>query len=250
MSAEQALALRLRNVAVSYPLSRGLFRQQRYWALKDISFDLFHGETLGVLGRNGAGKSTLLRLLAGIIGPDKGTIETDGSQVSLLSLGVGFINHLTGRENAVLSGILLGMRRRLVEDRMDDIIAFAELDQFIDQPLRTYSAGMRARLAFSVAFQARPAILLVDEVLGVGDIEFNRKSTEVMKERIRSNHTVVIVSHQMGTLRQLCDRVVWIEDGKTLMEGAATEILDRYQEKYEPKARKKNTKVKYRRVAS
>lgn len=232
MNAESNIALRLRNVGVSYPLSRSLFNKRVYWALKDVSFDLYHGETLGILGRNGAGKSTLLRLLTGIMLPDKGTMESDGSQVSLLSLGVGFINHLTGRENAILSGLMLGMRRREVEEKMEKIIAFAELDEFIDEQLRTYSSGMVARLAFSVAFQANPSILLVDEVLGVGDIEFNQKSTHVMKERIRSNRTVVIVSHHMDTLRELCDRVVWIEDGETFMEGEAEGILDQYQAKY------------------
>jgi len=229
---KHALALQLRNVGVSYPLGRALFNKNKYWALKDVSFDLYHGETLGVLGRNGAGKSTLLRLLTGITAPDVGTITSDGSQVSLLSLGVGFINHLTGRENAILSGILLGMRRQRVEEKMQEIIDFSELHDFIDEPLRTYSSGMRARLAFSVAFQADPSILLVDEVLGVGDMEFNIKSTAVMKERISSNRTVVIVSHQMETMRELCDRVVWIEQGKTLMEGDATEVLDKYQDKY------------------
>jgi lipopolysaccharide transport system ATP-binding protein len=229
---EPKLALRLRNVGVSYPLSRRPFNKRVYWALKNVSFDLYHGETLGVLGRNGAGKSTLLRLLTGIMAPDKGTMETDGSQVSLLSLGVGFIAHMTGRENAILSGLMLGMRRREVEEKMDEIIAFAELDEFIDEQLRTYSSGMLARLAFSVAFQANPSILLVDEVLGVGDIEFNQKSTKVMKERIRSNRTVVIVSHHMDTLRDLCDRVVWIEDGETFMEGEAEGILNQYQETY------------------
>ena len=232
MSTEPPFALRLRNVGVSYPLSRHPVSNRVYWALKDVSFDLYHGETLGILGRNGAGKSTLLRLLTGIMAPDKGTMETDGSQVSLLSLGVGFIAHLTGRENAILSGLMLGMRRREVESKMDEIIAFAELNEFIDEQLRTYSSGMLARLAFSVAFQANPSILLVDEVLGVGDIEFNQKSTKVMKERIRSNRTVVIVSHHMDTLRELCDRVVWIEDGETFMEGEAEGILDQYQETY------------------
>jgi len=229
MKGESSIALRLRNVAVSYPLG-GLFRRKYYWALKDVSFDLYRGETLGVLGRNGSGKSTLLRILAGIIEPDRGTVESDGSSVSLLSLGVGFAGHLSGRENAVLSGLLLGMTRYEVGAKLAEIIDFAELHEFIDRPLRTYSSGMRARLAFSVAFQADPDILLVDEVLGVGDLEFGQKSTAVMKERIRSNRTVVIVSHQMSTLKELCDRVVWIQDGKNFMEGEAAEILARYEE--------------------
>lgn len=150
--------------------------QPKFWALKDISFDIFHGETLGVIGRNGVGKSTLLCLIAGIIDPDMGTVfRAENCHASLLSLQVGFVPQLTGRENAVLSGILLGMHRETIESRMEEIIAFSELDEFIDQPIYTYSTGMRARLGFSVAFQTDPDILLVDEVLGVGDADFREK---------------------------------------------------------------------------
>jgi lipopolysaccharide transport system ATP-binding protein len=213
---------------VSYQRCVGLLRRCPFWALKDVSFDLYHGETLGILGRNGAGKSTLLKLLAGIIDSEKGVVESDGSRTSLLSLQVGFVPHLTGRQNAVLSGILLGLKRAEVEARMDGIVEFAELAEFIDQPLYSYSSGMRARLGFSVAFQADPDILLIDEVLGVGDLEFQQKSTQVMKDRIRSNKTVVLVSHNLNVLRELCDRLVWIEDGETRGEGEIESVLSSY----------------------
>ena len=219
------IALRLRNVAVSYQRCVGLLRRCPFWALKDVSFELYHGETLGILGRNGAGKSTLLKLLAGIIAPEKGVLESDGSRSSLLSLQVGFVPHLTGRQNAVLSGILLGLTRAQVEARMGTIVEFAELAEFIDEPLHTYSSGMRARLGFSVAFQADPDILLIDEVLGVGDVEFQQKSAQVMKQRIRSNKTVVLVSHNLNVLRELCDRLVWIESGETRGEGEIEAVL-------------------------
>ena len=222
-------AASLRHVGVKYQTRNRFSGANVRWALKDISFDVLHGETLGILGRNGAGKSTLLRLLAGIIGPDRGKIVTDGSRATLLSLQVGFLAHLTGRENAVLSGILLGMSRREVEARLDEIIAFSELGELIDEPLSTYSSGMRARLGFSVAFQANPDILLVDEVLGVGDLEFRQKSSNKMRELMRSDKTVVLVSHSPATLRELCDRLVWIQDGRSVAAGPVDEILAAYQ---------------------
>ena len=226
------LALLLKNVGVSYPRRQGLFKSEKFWALRDVSFSLYHGETLGVLGRNGVGKSTLLRLLAGIIGPDRGKIDRFGCRASLLSLQAGFLQHLTGRENAILSGVILGMRRRFILEKMDEIIAFAELEDAIDEPFHTYSSGMRARLGFSVAFQADPDILLVDEVFGVGDLEFQRKSASALRERIKSDRTVVLVSHQIEVARQLCDRVVWLADGTTRAEGPAAEILDIYEESF------------------
>jgi len=218
----------LRNVAVSYSRRAGMFRQRLFWALNDVSFDLYHGETLGILGRNGAGKSTLLRLLAGITDPERGTLRRDGSRVSLLSLQAGFVPYLTGMENAILGGILLGKHRAEMKARLPAIFEFAELQDFAAQPLGTYSAGMRARLGFAVAFEVDPDILLIDEVLGVGDTEFRRKSTQVMKERIKSDRTVVLVSHQVDVLRELCDRLVLIREGVTEMEGDVESVLARY----------------------
>ena len=220
--------LSLRNIAVSYRRRAGMLRWNKYWALKDVSFDLYHGETLAVIGRNGAGKSTLLRVLGDIIKPDRGLIHNNGCSVSLLSLRVGFIPHLTGRENAILSGMLMGFRRREVEKMMDAIIDFSDLEGFIDEPVRTYSAGMNARLGFSIALQSDPDILLIDEVLGVGDVEFRKKSTAALREKIKSDKTVVLVSHMPETVRQLCDRAVWIDGGVTRAEGGRDEVLEQY----------------------
>lgn len=222
--------LELRKVGVCYRRGRGLLRKARkgFWALEDVSMTLRAGETLGVLGRNGAGKSTLLRLLAGIIEPDRGEYLNHGFQTTLLSLQVGFVAHLSGRENIVLSGLLLGLSRREINDRMDDIIAFSELGDFIDEPIQTYSSGMRARLGFSTAFHVEPDILLIDEVLGVGDVAFVKKSKAVMRKRIRSDRTVVFVSHDASTVRSLCDRAIWIDGGRVIMEGLVEPVLDGY----------------------
>jgi len=224
------LVLRAEDVAVSYRKNAGLFNPKKFWALKDVSFDLFHGETLGVIGGNGAGKSTLLRLLAGIIAPDKGRITHDALNISLLGLSVGFISHLTGRNNAVLSGMLMGMRREEIEGKIDDIIEFAEIGEFIDEPVRSYSSGMRARLGFSVAIQADPDILLIDETLGVGDARFAKKSSRAMRQKIKSNKTIVLVSHSEKMIRRMCDRVVWIDKGVTRREGDTNSIMDEYME--------------------
>ena len=200
-----------------------------FWALQNISFDLIKGETLGVIGRNGAGKSTLLRLLAGIVAPDRGEVITHGASASLLSLQVGFLPHLSGRENAMLSGILLGLTPKQMRERMNDIVAFSELGDVIDAPLKTYSHGMRARLGFAVSFLTDPEILLVDEVLGVGDIEFRKKSSGLLKERIRSDRTAVVVSHSLHTIRELCDRVAWIQRGKLFAIGDTGAVLKDYE---------------------
>lgn len=201
-----------------------------FWVLKDVSFTLHHGETLGVIGRNAAGKSTLLRLLAGIIKHDRGTFVNHGHTAALLSLQTGFVPYLTGRQNAILSGILLGLRRCEVEAQMDAIIDFSELGDFIDAPLSTYSSGMRARLGFAVAYQVEPDILLIDEMLGVGDESFRAKSTEAMHARIRSDKTIVLVSHNAGTIHELCDRAVWIEEGVTRAVGPVDEVTATYRE--------------------
>jgi lipopolysaccharide transport system ATP-binding protein len=204
-----------------------------FWALEDVSLTVNRGETLGVIGRNGAGKSTLLRLLAGIIRPDRGIVENLGYQSTLLSLQVGFVDYLSGRENVILSGMLLGMHRREIEEKMASIIEFAELGEFIDQPIQTYSSGMRARLGFSTALHVEPDILLIDEVLGVGDAEFKEKSTRAMRERMRSDRTVVLVSHSLGLIRSVCDRVVWIEKGRNREEGDPKTVGKSYQQEIE-----------------
>jgi lipopolysaccharide transport system ATP-binding protein len=218
----------LKNIAVSYRRRAGTLRWDKYWALNDVSFDVFHGETLGIVGHNGAGKSTLLRVLAGIIAPDRGEIQKNGHSVSLLSLQAGFIPHLSGKENAVLSGMLLGLHRKDIEKKMRDIVLFSELGDFIEEPVRSYSLGMKARLGFAIAFQTDPDVLLVDEVLGVGDMQFRKKSSEAMRKKIQSDKTVVLVSHNADMIRELCDRVVWIEDGKSCLEGDPGLILAHY----------------------
>lgn len=227
MSAHKVL-ISLQNVSISYAVRAGMFKWSKYTPLKDISFDLRRGETVGIIGRNGAGKSTLLRLIAGILEPDGGRIINHGARVSLLSLGVGFVPHITGRQNAMLSGMLLGLHRNEIEQKMDAIIGFSGLDQFIDQPLHTYSSGMRARLGFTVAIQVDPDVLLIDEVLGVGDEEFRTKSTNEMKRLIRSDKTIVLVSHNIPTVRELCDRLVWVENGHVKQFGATEEVLSKY----------------------
>jgi lipopolysaccharide transport system ATP-binding protein len=213
--------LSLHNVGLYYSRRQQFFRRSRFWALRDVSFDLHTGETLGIIGKNGVGKSTLLRVLAGIIAPDTGQMQVHrpGLRISLISLQAGFVPFMSGRENAILSGMLLGATKKEICSRMDDIVAFSELNGFFDEPVNTYSTGMRARLGFSVAYHVDPDVILLDEVLGVGDASFQKKSTAAMKERIKSDKTVVMVSHSAALVREICDRVVWIEDGKTQAQG-------------------------------
>ncbi len=226
MEAIENCLMRLENVGVRYG---GIWRRaEEFWALEDVSFDVRRGETLGVIGSNGAGKSTLMRLLADIMRPDRGRIERGRCTAQLLSLQVGFAPTLTGRENIILGGMLLGMRRRQVLAVIDEIIEFAELGDFIDRPFGTYSSGMKARLGFAVAHKAQPDVLLIDEVLGVGDRRFRDKTRQVMIDRINSEQTVVIVSHNEETLRQHCDRLVWLHEGVSQRVGSVDEVLAEY----------------------
>lgn len=227
--------LRVHSAGVCFRRGRRMLSSggDDFWALEDVSLDVNRGETLGVIGRNGAGKSTLLRLLAGIIRPDRGTVENLGYQATLLSLQVGFVDYLSGRKNVILSGMLLGMHRREIEQKMNSIIEYAELGDFIDQPIQTYSSGMRARLGFSTAVHVEPEILLIDEVLGVGDEEFKEKSTRTMRERIKSDSTVILVSHSLGLIRSVCERVVWIEKGRSRLEGSPDHVAAEYQQAIE-----------------
>lgn len=219
----------LRNVGCTYRVRKGLLRHWYYPALRDISFNLYRGETLGLIGRNGVGKSTLLQLIARIILPDSGeVIYHRPLSISLLTLQLGFAETLSGRDNVILSTMLMGYSRAFAKSRMRQIIEFAELERWIDEPLNTYSAGMRARLGFAIALEASPDILLVDEVMGVGDESFRRKSSARMKERMGSDQTVVFVSHSPASIRQLCNRVVWIEDGMTRQEGPTHEVVAAY----------------------
>jgi lipopolysaccharide transport system ATP-binding protein len=229
-SNSESKIISLHHVGLYYSRRQNFFKQSRYWALKDVSFDLHSGETLGIIGKNGVGKSTLLRVLAGIIAPNTGQmrVHRPGLRISLISLQAGFVPFLSGRENAILSGMLLGATKNEIRSRIDDIVAFSELDGFFDEPVNTYSTGMRARLGFSVAYHVDPDVILFDEVLGVGDKSFRQKSTAAMKERIKSDKTVVIVSHSAALVREVCDRLVWIEEGKTKAQGLVPDVLDAY----------------------
>ena len=219
----------VQNVGVRYGYRGSLFRNDVVEALRDVSFTLYQGDSLGIIGRNGAGKSTLLRLLGGIILPDSGRVINNNVRTSLLALQVGFDPELSGRANALLSGMLLGFRYEDVKANLDKIIAFSELGEFIDKPVKTYSVGMRGRLGFSIALEMNPDVILIDEVLGVGDKEFRKKSMAVMKKKLLSDQTVVLVSHSGQMVKKFCNRVIWIEDGVSKMEGNPNEVVDAYE---------------------
>lgn len=199
-------------------------------AVKGISFQVEKGEILGIVGKNGSGKSTLLRAIAGIFAPNSGTIDLHGNSVALLAIGVGFQKELSGRENILLSGMLLGFTEAQVRERMDEIIEFSELGKFIDAPVRTYSSGMHSKLAFSITAILEADIILIDEVLSVGDTRFKKKSYRKMKQLISDkNRTVVIVSHDMKNLANLCTKVLWINDGEFVRFGDTKEVLAEYE---------------------
>ena len=202
-----------------------------YEALKGISFEVKKGEILGIVGKNGSGKSTLLRAIAGIFSADSGSIELESDSVSLLSIGVGFQKQLSGRENIILSGMLLGFSEQQVRDKMDEIIEFANLGKFIDMPVKTYSSGMYSKLAFSITAVLETDIMLIDEVLSVGDAKFKKKSYKKMKELIMDeNRTVVIVSHSTETLEKLCTSLLWLHEGEVRMQGDTKTVLEAYNE--------------------
>lgn len=205
-------------------------RAQIFEAVKGVSFEVEKGEILGIIGKNGSGKSTLLRAMAGVFSPNSGTIDLKGNSVSLLSLGVGFKDTLTGRENIFLSGMLLGFTEDEIKAREQMIIDFSELGEFIDRPVKTYSSGMYSKLAFAITSSLETDIILVDEVLSVGDEHFQKKSLARMEELINDqSRTVIIVSHSISTLRKLCNRVMWLNDGEIKMMGDTDEVLDAYE---------------------
>ena len=202
-----------------------------YEAVRGVSFSVPKGEILGIVGKNGSGKSTMLRAIAGIFSPDQGSIDLHGNSVQLLSIGVGFQKKLTGRENILLSGMLLGFSEEQVRAKMDEIIEFANLGKFIDMPVKTYSSGMHSKLAFSITAILESDIMLIDEVLSVGDAKFKKKSFNKMKELISNDErTVLIVSHSSQTLRQLCTSVLWLHEGELRMIGKTEEVLEAYEE--------------------
>ncbi|MCQ3830622.1 ABC transporter ATP-binding protein [Microbulbifer elongatus] len=210
-ASEKEVVISLRDVGVHYRRRKGIFRKSEVLTgLSSVSIDIYRGETLGILGRNGAGKSTLLRVIAGILKPDQGVIENHGVTVSLLALQAGFDPELSGYDNAIISGMLMGFRRSEVMSRMGEIKSFSELDDFMGRPVKTYSTGMRSRLGFSVAMYLSPDVLLLDEVLSVGDKQFREKAEAEMKKKIHSQQTVVLVSHSESQINKLCDRVCYL----------------------------------------
>ncbi|HWC12055.1 MAG TPA: ABC transporter ATP-binding protein [Acidimicrobiales bacterium] len=218
-----------RNQSLKATLMRGgRSRFEDFWALRDVSFEIAEGVTHGVIGANGSGKSTLLKCMAKILRPDSGRITTRGKVAALLELGSGFHPELSGRENVFLNGSILGLSKRDLMARFDDIVGFAGLERFIDQPVKTYSSGMYVRLGFAVAINVDPDVLLVDEVLAVGDAAFQRKCQEKFAGLRHEGRTVVIVSHATEAVRTLCDEVTWLEDGRLRAAGRPEEVVDTY----------------------
>lgn len=234
-------AIEVKNLCInyrglkSYYIKKSLLHGKReksevFEAVKNVSFSVKKGEILGLVGRNGSGKSTILNSIAGIFSPNSGTIDLHGNSVSLLSIGVGFQKELSGRENIILSGMLLGFSRKQVMEKMNEIIEFSELGEFIEAPVRTYSSGMYSKLAFSITAILETDIMLIDEVLSVGDSKFKKKSYNKMKELISdANRTVIIVSHSSDTIMGLCNKVLWIDAGEVRMYGDTREVLEAYE---------------------
>jgi teichoic acid transport system ATP-binding protein len=243
LSASDRLSISVEDVSVTYRTSfekrptlsetvKRLGRREKIVreieALRGVSFEVEHGKVLGVVGANGAGKSTLVRTIAGILPPTSGRIEVNGRVSTLLALGVGFNRKLTGRENVVLGGLAAGLTREHLADKYEEIVAFAELEDFMDMPMKTYSSGMYGRLGFSVAVNMDPDILLIDEALSVGDAKFRKKSFEKMRELCSQDRTIVLVSHALGSIEELCDQAIWIHKGQLRMEGEPPDVIHAY----------------------
>jgi len=233
-------AIEVKNLSISYrnlqtmSIKQSLFKARKVKneeieAVKNVTFSVRQGDILGIIGKNGSGKSTLLRALAGIFSPNSGTIDLKGHNVALLSIGVGFQKTMTGRQNIMLSGMLLGFSESYIQGKLEEIIEFAELGKFIDRPVQTYSSGMYSKLAFSITVVLESEIILIDEVLSVGDQQFKKKSYNKMKELIaHHDRTVVIVSHSISTLKKLCDSVMWMNEGEIVKIGKSKEVLREY----------------------
>lgn len=211
---------------------RGELQAREFWALKDVSFQVKRGEALGIIGPNGAGKSTILKLLSGILRPNKGNIKVEGRLSALIEVGAGFHLDLTGRENIYLNGAILGMTREEVGRKFDEIIEFSGLEEFIDTPVKRYSSGMYARLGFSVAAHVDPEILLVDEVLSVGDLEFQQKCLNVMRNIIQKGKTIIFISHNMEAVGNLCKSCLFLKDGQLLRQGETLKVISEYVNSY------------------
>lgn len=236
--------IKLEHVSMQYSMNRtgimsikeyvvsfftGKLKFDTFQALDDVSFSLERGEVLGIIGRNGAGKSTLLKVISGIIKPTEGSVRVQGSLVPMLELGSGFDQDLTGHENIFLNGAILGYSKQFLEEKYDEIVAFSELGDFIHSPIRTYSSGMMMRLAFSIAAIVAPEILIVDEILAVGDAEFQKKSKKRMMELMSGGTTVLFVSHDITQIETMCSRVLWLEHGKIRAIGETAQICEEYR---------------------
>jgi ABC-type polysaccharide/polyol phosphate transport system ATPase subunit len=243
LPSDSDFAIRVQDVSVTYrtPIDRrptlkgrltrrqgGGYREIK--AVQHVSFDVRRGSVVGVMGANGAGKSTLMRTVAGILPPVSGRIEVIGRVSTLLSLGVGFNKDLTGRENVMLGGLAAGLNRETLKERYDEIVAFAELEEFMDMPMRTYSSGMYGRLGFSVAVNMEPDILVIDEALSVGDARFRRKSFEKMRSLCAEDRTIMLVSHSLGAIADLADDAIWLDKGELRMQGEPQAVIDSYAE--------------------
>src|SRR6059036_2704544 len=218
----------LKSALLQRSLMRDLQPSETFTALNDVSLTVPRGRTLGVIGRNGSGKSTLLKLVAGITKPSAGTVKVNGRISALIELGAGFHPEISGRENVFINGIMLGLSKRQIEERFDDIVDFAEMREFIDAPVKTYSSGMYMRLGFAVAIHVDPDVLLVDEVLAVGDEAFTRKSLDKIAEFRRRGKTILIVTHSLGLVEKMCDAVLWLRHGRVADRGDPKRVVDAY----------------------
>ena len=203
-------------------------KNEDFWALKDVSFNIGKGEVVGLIGSNGAGKSTLLKVVSGVMKPTKGKVKVKGVISPMIELGAGFDGNLTARENIYLNGAILGYSKEFLDDKFDEIVEFSELKDFLDVPVKNFSSGMTAKLAFAIATIVNPEILIVDEILSVGDIKFQEKSKKKMLEMIKGGTTVLYVSHSLQSIKELCTKVVWLEHGKVVKMGDTNKICDAY----------------------
>jgi len=226
---EKGFSLKQGFVDLFDPKKRGGRRPNELWALSDLSFEVARGEVVGLIGANGAGKSTLLKIVAGVMKPTRGRLLAYGRICPMIELGAGFDEALTARENIFLNGAVMGYSKAFIRSRLDEIVAFSELGDFLEVPLRSFSSGMTARLAFSVATVVEPEILIVDEILAVGDLAFQRRSEERMLSMIRGGTTVLYVSHAVDSIRKLCGRVLWLDHGRILEIGEAESVCSHYE---------------------
>ena len=211
-----------------------------FWALSDVSFEIKKGEVIGLIGSNGAGKSTLLKVVSGVMKPTKGKVTVNGQVSPMIELGAGFDMELTARENIYLNGAILGYSKQFIDEKFEEVVEFSELRDFLDAPVKNFSSGMIAKLAFSIATVVDPEILIVDEILSVGDIKFQEKSKNKMMEMIKGGTTVLYVSHSLESIEELCDRVVWLEHGKLIKIGNTKEICKEYYKKQMNKYKRTN----------